>query len=306
MFTYGCWGDILYLFIFILISTNTPTVRVSVSHLQESYLATMANVAPLVTRFSAATANKLYQLFVLYSSPRFLLSKERNQTRLFYLLYILDTILQYQYAGNAQIFYTFVRNRDKVLALRDLTFDAAIQAVSNLQSSEENQSLTDMTTLESPTSPLSDKAKGKLPMANTFVSPSGFKATSEWVFRINKFDEWKQRLPVQVMCTLVEHLAPLIESFCIQHDLNVDTKVLSYLSEQTMVGVLPQPHCIITHSFVHSPPIRSWVSAFLWVFFVNQGTWYMKSVSSTNAEVAKLCPPIWAGTKVKLFGVTIS
>jgi hypothetical protein len=71
------------------------------------------------------------------------------------------------------------------------------------------------------------------------------------------------------LVTLVEHLAPQIEAFCIEHDLNVDTKVLSYLSQKTMVGVLPQPHPIITHSFIYSPPMQQWVTAYLWVLDVD-------------------------------------
>ena len=88
-----------------------------------------------------------------------------------------------------------------------------------------------------------------------------------------------------------------MENFVIQHDLNVDTKVMSYLATQTMVGVLPQPHPIITHSFVHSPPMKAWVTAHVW------GTFYLVSLEPASAEVQKLCPSIFGGTKAKLFGI---
>jgi hypothetical protein len=83
--------------------------------------------------------------------------------------------------------------------------------------------------------------------------------------------EWKQRMPIQVLGTLVDHLAPQIEQYCIANDLNNDSKVIAYLSRKTMVGVLPQPHPIITHSFVHTPQMHSWITAYLWVSFIDKG-----------------------------------
>jgi hypothetical protein len=68
-----------------------------------------------------------------------------------------------------------------------------------------------------------------------------------------------------VLCTLVEVLCPQVEAFVVQNELNVDTKVIAYLANQTMVGVLPQPHPIITHSFIHTPALKAWVTAYLWV-----------------------------------------
>jgi hypothetical protein len=174
MFSYGCWGDVVYLFIFILMSAN-PVTKQSIIHLQDSYLATMANIAPLVTKFCAATANKLFTLFTVFSSPRFLLSKEKNHAKLFYFLYTIDTILQYQYGGNAQIVYTFVRNRDKVMALRDMGLDSAIETIQKL--TNENVETVDK---ESPV--ISEKLKGKQPMGPTvYTSPSGFVPTVDWV-----------------------------------------------------------------------------------------------------------------------------
>jgi hypothetical protein len=184
MFSYGCWGDVVYLFIFILMSAN-PITKPSVLHLQESYLATMANLAPLITKFCAATANKLFTLFTVFTSPRFLLSKDKNHTKLFYFLYTIDTILQYQYVGNAQVVYTFVRNKDKVLALRDMTLESAIEAVQKLASKEtsENAEVSEATTPVSTSSPnMSEKMRGKQPMqAIAYTSPSGFVPTQEWV-----------------------------------------------------------------------------------------------------------------------------
>ncbi|KAJ3305541.1 cell wall biogenesis protein [Kappamyces sp. JEL0829] len=312
-FSGGCWGDALYLFVYVMLTTNSPA-RAAITQLQESYMATLANCAPLVTRFNAITAQKLYLLFSVFSSARFLLGKERNHTKLFYLLYTIDTILQYQYQGNVQIVYSFVRNKDKVLALRDLTFEAAVELASRQGKPNTDGTGLDAAAtpaIETPLSPqpsnhslvqpkspsLSEKARGKLPASESttsvsYESASGFRPSPSW------FNEWKSRLPVQVLSTLVETLGPQVESFIIHNDLSVDTKVAAYLSAQTMVGVLPQPHPIITHSFIYSPAMHSWITAYLW------GSFYMASLETPNAETAKLCPSIFGGTKVKLFGIT--
>ncbi|KAJ3254637.1 hypothetical protein HK103_007047 [Boothiomyces macroporosus] len=207
IYSNGCWGDLVYLYIYVLLSTNT-SARQTILHLQESYLSSMANVAHLVTKFTAATSNKLFNLFQVYSSPRYLLSRERNYTKLFYLLYIIDTILQYQYAGNSQIVYTFVRNREKILALRDMDFERSIEQLQKMQTqpSESNleaSSSTDAIDGESPKSVtalatqvkekaespakdernVSDKLLGKKPIA-AYESSSGFTPTFEWVIAI--------------------------------------------------------------------------------------------------------------------------
>lgn len=100
-----------------------------------------------------------------------------------------------------------------------------------------------------------------------------------------------------MLSTIVEKLGPQVENFVIQHELNVDTKVMSYLATHTMVGILPQPHPIITHAFVNSAAIQTWVTSHVW------GTFYLVSLEPLSAEVAKLCPCMFGGTRVKLFGI---
>jgi High-temperature-induced dauer-formation protein len=194
-FTMGCWGDAVYLFIFILLSTSSPS-RPAINLLQESYLSTIANIAPLITKFNPSTAQRLFSMFSVYSSPRYLLAKERNHSKLFYLLYAIDTILQYQYHGNVQIVYTIVRNKEKVLALRDMTFDDAVEGlkkapnVATPGSASPTPLTPQLSGVSMPSlvsrraSTLSDKARGKLP----FSSESEiFQPTREWVNILNLY-----------------------------------------------------------------------------------------------------------------------
>lgn len=188
-FSNGCWADMLYLGVYALLSTQHQVVRLQMNLLQESFLATLANCAPLITKFCPISAQKLHSLFVVFSSPRYLLSKERNHIRLFYLLYTIDTILQYQYQGNVQVVYSFVRDKEKVLALRDLTFEGAIETarqatvvkVDSSASLEISATPTQNFTFEENSSHVSERLKGKMPLYEGYESSTGFRPTIAWV-----------------------------------------------------------------------------------------------------------------------------
>lgn len=239
---YGCWADALFIFVITMISTPSPA-KAEINYLQESYLSILSNCAPIVTKFNTVTCNRIFALFSLFSSPKYLLAKEKNYSKLFYLIYIIDSIIQYQYYGNIQLIYTFVRNSQKVLALRDLRYEdlsAKIEIVS-------------------PSTPTMQQPSSTLISEGDALRKPDFIHTEVW------FKEWKSKLPIQVLSTLVETLSPILENFVLEKDLNADTKVLEYLASRTMVGVLPQPHPIIVHRFVYSMPLRHWIRSYIWV-----------------------------------------
>jgi High-temperature-induced dauer-formation protein len=162
-YTSGCYADFLFLSIYTILAT-TSTTRSQILNLQESYLVTMANISPLIRSFAAPTANKLVSLFNTFSSPAFLLGKKHNHRSLFHIIYILNTILQYQYSGNSQLVYSLVRNRKKINLLDKLDYDAAIAYVNvNRVPADE---------------------KGKAPLT-AYTSPSGFTPTYQWVSKFN-------------------------------------------------------------------------------------------------------------------------
>ena len=232
--------------------STASSARKAILQLQESYLATLSNLAPLITKFSATTANRLLSLFAVYSSPKYLFATERSHVRLFYFLYMIDSIIQYQYAGNAQIIYTFTRNRDKIAALRDMTFESALEFLGKAKDGDQSPKSAGSQ------APPSEKTQGKKPIP-TAQSSSGFIATAAW------FKEWKQRLPIQVLSIMTDYLAPQITSYCIDNELSDETRVLEYLASKTMVGVLPQPHPIILHNFMYTKEMHYWVTAYYWV-----------------------------------------
>ncbi|KAJ3167425.1 hypothetical protein HDU88_002347 [Geranomyces variabilis] len=183
----------------------------------------------------------------------------------------------------------------------------------------ERQASDASTTLETETAgeepaPLSAKAKGK--MAATTTSPTTqtagqdrtddgppptpvdergkFMPTEEW------FNYWHSHLPLHTLLTLVDTLAPTIEQLCVEKGINDDRKVLEFLESGTLVGVLPVPHPIFVRKFVASNGIRVWFCGWFW------GCVYMKSNGMGAGEAAKICPPIWTGTHIRLFTVKVS
>ncbi|KAJ3328269.1 cell wall biogenesis protein, partial [Blyttiomyces sp. JEL0837] len=143
--------------------------------------------------------------------------------------------------------------------------------------------------------PLSEKAKGKLPITASLAEKPKFQPTMEW------FNYWKSHLRLSVLITLVDALGPPIEALCIEKGVNDDKKVIEYLQSGTLVGLLPIPHPLFTRRFTYTEAVRIWFMSYMW------GCIFMKSANPVGgAEMAKLCPSIWTGTKVQLFNVKIT
>ncbi|KAL2916809.1 hypothetical protein HK105_203588 [Polyrhizophydium stewartii] len=368
IFSSGCWADFLFLSIYVILSTTGPT-RPVILTLQEPLMVVLTNASPLVKSMTATTANKMISLFDVFSSPAFLLSKEHNFRLLFYLLDMFNNIVQYQFAGNAQLIYSIVRHKERIVQLSSLTLEKAIAEVERMRTLDAQRraglsragSTASAAPAESakdsavppwresrdkqsapaeseqagdqpaPTA-LSEKARGKLPERESeslrssgvqsttpgaglvaspdakiaeaadvaspnatapaeFQSKSGFRPTEEW------FNFWRSQLQLFVILQLVDYLGPRIEQFCIENGLNDDRRVVEFLSKETVVGVLPQPHPIVMRRFTYTDSMHVWFTSYFW------GTVYLKGTEASDAETAKLCPPIWLGTGIQLFQV---
>ncbi|KAJ3071204.1 cell wall biogenesis protein, partial [Quaeritorhiza haematococci] len=120
------------------------------------------------------------------------------------------------------------------------------------------------------------------PPSPMFDARGKFVPTQEW------FNYWKAHLPLAVMLTLVDALAPQIEQLCVDKALNDDRKVIEYLQSGTLVGLLPLPHPIFVRRFQHNDAVRIWFTSYLW------GDVFIKSSTVNNAaETTRMYPPIW-------------
>ena len=142
IFSQGCWADFVYLSAFVILSTKGP-LRPVVLSVQEPLLAILTNTSPLIKSLTVTTGNKLLALFDVFSNPAFLFSKEYNFRMLHHILGFFNNIIQYQYAGNAQLAYSIVRHKPKIDKLYSMTFESATAEVERLYqlSSEKKKSL---------------------------------------------------------------------------------------------------------------------------------------------------------------------
>jgi hypothetical protein len=162
-FTSGCWADILFLSLITILSLGGPT-RSSILNLQESFLVILVNVSPFVKSLAAQTAIKLVNLFSIFIQPSVFLNRESNHKALILILYILNTILQYQYSGNPQVVYSLVRIRDKIDGFDKLDFETAAEQATNMRKSKGMNS--------------NEKGKERI---DCYESNTGFKASKDWV-----------------------------------------------------------------------------------------------------------------------------
>ena len=167
----------------------------------------------------------------------------------------LNNLIQYQYEGNARVIYSVVRYSKSFKRLAELSLDNGD----------------------------ADESSAPAPAA---VAPSSsgapFAPTQQWL------DEWKRALPLGTVLRLLEHLLPAVRS-CLNNDADDEERVLAYLHNSTLVGVLPVPHPIIIRKYQANSATTSWFRGFLY------GVVYVRNQS----------PPLFFGTKVKLFRVAV-
>ncbi|KAI9199583.1 high-temperature-induced dauer-formation protein-domain-containing protein [Polychytrium aggregatum] len=329
----GNWGDFLILSVHAIVTTSGKT---QVSTLFETLMVALVNTSPYLKGMTIMTLTKLMNLLSSFSNPAFLLVNEANHRLLYYLVEMFNNLIQYQLTGNTHLVYAIIRNKEKIFALRDMTFasaNAELQRLKTLRyklthsnasptasdsaapkrvdsevlfdaeaspSAEDTAADKDQVPAEAPRNPAntegappkpsldgpSEKARGKMPA----YQQDKFVPTEEW------FNFWKMHLPLTVLLTIAEAMGPVVEQYCVDKELNDDRRVLEYLQSGTLVGILPPPHKIFTRRFPHNEAVAIWFTSYLW------GTIFLKSGDmNAVAETAKLCPPIWTGTHIKLF-----
>jgi len=114
-----------------------------------------------------------------------------------------------------------------------------------------------------------------------FSSGSSFQkqfSTKEW------FDAWKNELPSSTVLRLVDFLVPRIKSHFSESDPST-SDVSKFLSEITLVGILPVPHPIVVRKYQRNEYTSTWFATYSW------GVIYLRNLN----------PPIWDGSKIKLF-----
>ncbi|OAG41845.1 hypothetical protein AYO21_03848 [Fonsecaea monophora] len=115
----GTYADFLITSIHTLITGSKGKLEA----IYPALLAIINNMAAYVQHLSLAASTRLVQLLVSMSSPSFLLANESNHVLLRALLESITTMIEHQYASNANLIYAVWRSRRRIEALRLFTLE---------------------------------------------------------------------------------------------------------------------------------------------------------------------------------------
>ena len=208
--------------------------------LYNCFLTIISNVSPYLKTISLPACIKLLNLFEVFSTPRYLLAEKANHQYLFFLVDILNNIIQYQYDGNCQLIYAIIRRKSMFARVTDLSMKDWTPKPASVPSS-------------SPT--------------DAAAATAAFIPTGEWI------KSWKSRLPMGTISKLVYHLVPQVESLCKSSAMAVDeNRIIDFLKNTTMVGLLPIPHAIVVRRYQPNKHTNAWFTTYLWgvIFLRNQ------------------------------------
>ncbi|KAK4996244.1 hypothetical protein LTR66_004101 [Elasticomyces elasticus] len=118
---HGSYADYLITSIHTLITASSGKLEA----IYPALLAIINNIAAHVENLGRATSSKLLQLFVLLSSPTFLLANESNHALLQSLLEAMNAIIEHQYSRNPAFVWAVLRAQKRFQALRDFTLEGA-------------------------------------------------------------------------------------------------------------------------------------------------------------------------------------
>ncbi|VDO11984.1 unnamed protein product, partial [Brugia timori] len=204
----GTHADLLILVFHKLITTGNHRLQ----SLFDCLLTIIVNVSPYLKSISMIAANKLIHLIEAFSTPWFLFSSPTNHLLIFFLLEVLNNIIQYQFDGNSNLVYTIIRKRQVFYQLANLSSDSAyimkmLQgrkgrksgavaesksiAVAKSVDDVENKANIKATLAETPlVSAMTEKGVNDLAQASDDVQ-EGWMASTDWV------ESWKSKLPLQ-------------------------------------------------------------------------------------------------------------
>lgn len=213
----------------------------SIDVLVDSLLVYLCNVSPYMQSISPSAVDKLMHLLKVFSSERFLYAKEKHHNYLFSLLDMMNNIVQYQYSGNHRFIYGLIGSHNYIITLINLSW-----FVPRLKSG--HAYIPDLSKDETPEVEVTPE---EVPPVVEATCEEGWKPSEAWL------KEWHDRLPIEPIQRLLESVMPALSEIIVG-EASDEKKVLSYLKEHTIVGVLPVPHPIVIRRFESSEQTKGW------------------------------------------------
>jgi len=193
--------------------------------LVEMLLTSLCNVSPYVKSFCRESCLKLLSLTERLARPVYFFGSSFRHHGLVFMVELFNNLVQYQYEGNVMMVYAILRQAQVFERIEKLS--------------------------------LQDQ-KPKAPKANGYQAESGWVPTEEWLAGV------KQKMPLQTLQCLIEHVQPSLENLCVEHEVTDQEEVLKYLRMTTLVGILPVPHAIVIRTYQASSYTSMWFTSYMW------------------------------------------
>mmetsp|Transcript_22457 Transcript_22457/g.44111 ORF Transcript_22457/g.44111 Transcript_22457/m.44111 type:complete len:748 (-) Transcript_22457:26-2269(-) len=227
---------------------------VRLQSLYNCFFTILSNISPYVKSFGHLASTRLLSLFERFSSRRYLWRAESNHQYVFFMLDLFNNVIQYQFEGNSRLIYTLCLSRDKIKELADMTFSPEISSGAEMAAAADHQ----------------------------------FVPTAEW------FASWKSKMPIGTLLRTIDILVPQIEALSdgpkdAPIEVLDETKVLHFIKNTTLVGLLPVPHPIVIRRYQPNQYTTLWFTTYTW------GVIFLR-----NQEM-----PLWDGRKIKLFSINL-
>lgn len=122
----GTHADLLIIVFHKLITTTNHRLQ----PLYDCLLTIIVNISPYIKTLSMVASTKILHLLEAFSNNAFLFSNPNNYYLVFFILEVLNNIIQYQFDGNCNLVYTIIRKRNVFFNLINLPTDqSSIDAV---------------------------------------------------------------------------------------------------------------------------------------------------------------------------------
>eukprot|EP00914_Ancora_sagittata_P017610 GHVO01034663.1.p1 GENE.GHVO01034663.1~~GHVO01034663.1.p1 ORF type:complete len:545 (+),score=88.39 GHVO01034663.1:94-1635(+) len=235
----GNHADLLTIAIHRVLIENVQPQNINES-LAEMFMTVLANISGYVKSYCLESSVKLLSIFDRLSRPRWIMAGPYRYQALFLAFDTINNIVQYHYEGNAKLVYSILRQKELFWDLQNMAF--------NLK--------------HAPKSPDAIDEGRKSPVP--FARPDGVDANAPWKPSEAWFEDWKGRVPDQVVLRLIDSLLSQVETECQEKGLIDQSEVIKYLQTTIVVGLLPVPHPIVIRHFEETPSTTKWITSFIW------------------------------------------
>ncbi|RHY31976.1 hypothetical protein DYB32_002990 [Aphanomyces invadans] len=177
------------------------------------FLTIVSNISPYIKKLNMVSSVRLLRLFKLFSQPRYLFDNDANHHLVFFLLDTFNNLIQYQYegsvlahAGNEQLVYAMVQNKDLFLKLSVLSMPISSTAVSVTPKAIPSKDSVDDVDVVPSVAALTALTDAPIDQDEAPPAPvqAKFTPTEEWL------QGWKKKLPINTSLRLLQYLVPQV------------------------------------------------------------------------------------------------